>query len=162
MTQKSAPKSMGRAYAFKFLYGLLLPKNKEAKEALLNSHDLDKELAQQLKDFDSSYFEPDDEHLLNQMLSTSVQNFAQSLIKEVLLNESELKELVAGSLKKWKIDQLDKVDLTILLMAVQEMKADNQTPHKVVINEAIELSKQYGSKESGHFINGILDSISKK
>jgi N utilization substance protein B len=54
------------------------------------------------------------------------------------------------------------VDRNILRMAVYEFLYESNTPKKVVINEAIEIAKKYGSKESGQFINGVLDAIKQK
>ena len=162
MTQKYAPKSLGRAYAFKFLYALLHPNSREEKKALLESDDLAKDLNMAFDQFDSSYFEPDEEHLQNEMLSPKVQHFSRELIEKVLLNEDELKATITPYLKKRSFEQLDRVEMTVLLMASAELKEFKNTPAKVVMNESIELSKQYGSKESGSFINGILDPIAKK
>lgn len=162
MTQGHAPKSLGRAYAFKFLYALLHPNSLDDKKALLNSEDLAKDLNAAFEQFDASYFEPDEEHLQNGMLAPKVQQFSRELIEKVLLQEEKLKDVIRPHLKRRTIEQLDRVELTVLLMATLELKDFSETPAKVVMNEAIELSKQYGSKESGTFINGILDPIAQK
>jgi|GEM_PF-1247903 N utilization substance protein B len=162
MTTGYAPKSLGRAYAFKFLYALMHPKSSEDKKTLLESEDFAKDLATAFEQFDSSYFEPDEEHLQNGMLSPKVLEFSRELIEKVLLQEEQLKKIIRPYLKRRTLEQLDRVELTVLLMSTLELKEFSGTPAKVVMNEAIELSKQYGSKESGPFINGILDPISKK
>lgn len=162
MTQRHAPKSLGRAYAFKFLYSLLHPKSSEEKKTLLKSEDLLSALTKALEQFNSSYFEPDEEHLQNEILPLKVQNFSRDLIEKVLLQEEDLKDVIRPYLKRRTLEQLDRVEITVLLMASAELKGFEDTPAKVVMNEAIELSKQYGSKESGPFINGILDPIAKK
>lgn len=56
----------------------------------------------------------------------------------------------------WKTDRMGRVDLTILRLAVYEMKYDESVPVSVAINEAVELAKKYGQDESPAFINGIL------
>lgn len=162
MTQAYAPKSRGRAYAFKFLYAVLHPNALEDKKTLLASEDLAKDLNTAFEQFDSSYFEPDEEHLQNEMLAPKVQQFSRELIEKVLFQEDQLKDIIRPHLKRRTLEQLDRVELTVLLMATLELKEFTGTPTKVVMNEAIELSKQYGSKESGTFINGILDPIAKK
>ncbi len=64
--------------------------------------------------------------------------------------------------KGWKLARLAKVDLTILRLAVYEMKYDEDVPVGVAINEAVELSKKFGGDESPAFINGILGKLGKE
>ena len=56
----------------------------------------------------------------------------------------------------WKLNRIGKVELTLLRMALYEMRYDEQTPEKVAINEAVELAKKYGADASAGFINGVL------
>ncbi len=56
----------------------------------------------------------------------------------------------------WKVARMDRVDLTIIRLAVYEMRMDEDVPTGVAINEAVELAKRYGSDGSPSFINGIL------
>lgn len=162
MKENQSAKTLGRIYAFKFLYGLMLSKFKEAKETLTKSTQFDLDLEKEMKTFDVSYFEPDLEHTSNEMLSPSVRKLSFDLIKGVLKNEEDIKEEISSVLHKWKIDQLDKVDLTVLMIATYELNYMKDTPPKVVINEAVNLSKQYGSNDSGSFINGIMDGLAQK
>lgn len=64
-------------------------------------------------------------------------------------------------LKGWKIERLSKVDREVLRLAVYEMIYRDDVPPKVVINEAIELSKHFGTEESGKFVNGVLGKLIK-
>ena len=61
--------------------------------------------------------------------------------------------------ENWRIERMSGVDRNILRIAVFELVYCNDIPPRVAINEAIDLGKQYGTEESGAFINGILDSI---
>jgi transcription antitermination protein NusB len=70
--------------------------------------------------------------------------------------------LVGKHLKNWKLQRLSRIEHTLLVMAVYELKFQKETPFKVVINEAIELAKKYSTKEAGPFLNGVLDSIAKE
>lgn len=56
----------------------------------------------------------------------------------------------------WTLKRMGKVDLSILRLAVYEMKMDDEIPEKVAINEAVELAKKFGGDESSKFINGVL------
>ena len=64
--------------------------------------------------------------------------------------------------KGWKTSRMGKVDLTILRLAVYEMKYDEDIPEKVAINEAVELSKKFGGDDSPAFINGVLAKLAEK
>ena len=56
----------------------------------------------------------------------------------------------------WKMDRISKVDLSILRLAIYEIRYDDMIPVKVAINEAVELAKRYGGDESYKFVNGVL------
>ncbi|MCR5269173.1 MAG: transcription antitermination factor NusB [Lachnospiraceae bacterium] len=73
----------------------------------------------------------------------------------------ELDALIDSAAKGWKSSRLGKVDLTILRLAVYEMKYDEDIPVGVAINEAVELAKKFGQDESPSFINGILAKLAK-
>lgn len=79
-----------------------------------------------------------------------------ALVEGTLRHQAEIDELLSGYLKGWKLDRLSKVDREILRLAVFEMIYREDVPPKVVVNEAIELAKQFGSEESGKFVNGVL------
>ena len=59
----------------------------------------------------------------------------------------------------WKLSRMGKVELTILRLAVYEMRFDEDIPEKVAINEAVELSKKFGGDDSPAFINGVLANL---
>ena len=64
--------------------------------------------------------------------------------------------------KGWKTTRMSKVDLTILRLAVYEMKWDSDVPEGVAINEAVELAKRFGGESSSAFVNGVLGKIAKQ
>ena len=68
---------------------------------------------------------------------------------------------ISSKLKKWSIDRLSKVDLSILQLAVFEILYIDDIPSKVSVNEAVNLAKKYGENNSPSFINGVLGSILK-
>jgi N utilization substance protein B len=59
----------------------------------------------------------------------------------------------------WRIERMSSIDRNVLRLATYELYFQTETPVKVVINEAIEIAKKYGSADSSKFINGILDQI---
>lgn len=75
---------------------------------------------------------------------------------------SEIDAMLDEVSKGWKTSRMGKVDLTILRLAVYEMKFDEDIPEKVAINEAVELSKKFGGDDSPAFINGVLAKLAGK
>ena len=68
----------------------------------------------------------------------------------------EIDALINEKAKGWSTDRMGKVDLTIIRLAVYEMKFDEAIPEGVAINEAVELAKKFGQDESAGFVNGVL------
>lgn len=77
-------------------------------------------------------------------------------------HHTEVEEILVKYLKNWKLSRVSKIEHTIFIMAVYELKYQLDVPGKVVINEAIELGKKYSTKESAGFLNGILDNVFKQ
>jgi transcription antitermination factor NusB len=79
-------------------------------------------------------------------------------IAPIVNNLDHIDSLIKKAAPEWPINQINRVDLAVLRLAVHELEI-NQTPYKVVIDEAVELAKEYGSENSGKFINGVLGAI---
>ena len=75
---------------------------------------------------------------------------------DIVAKIAEIDEAINASTKGWKTTRMGKVDLSIIRLAVYEMKYEEDIPAKVSINEAVELAKKYGTDESPAFINGVL------
>jgi len=91
--------------------------------------------------------------------------FFELLIRGMANHLPQIDKLIEENLQNWKFGRLAKVDLAVLRIAVFELmfSDDPEKPDNAVsINEALELAKKFGSKESAQFINGVLDSIAKK
>jgi N utilization substance protein B len=73
----------------------------------------------------------------------------------------EIDELLNSVAEGWKTSRMGKVDLTILRLAVYEIRYDEEVPVGVAINEAVEIAKRFGGEESASFINGILGRIAR-
>lgn len=74
----------------------------------------------------------------------------------------EIDSMINEKAKGWSTDRMGKVDLTIIRLAVYEMKFDDTIPEGVAINEAVELAKKFGQDESAGFINGVLAKFVEK
>ena len=68
----------------------------------------------------------------------------------------EVDAMINEKAKGWSTDRMGTVELTIIRLAVYEMKYEEDIPSKVSINEAVELAKKYGADESASFVNGVL------
>ena len=90
-----------------------------------------------------------------------IQNFTRILIKKLFLHEKEVDELLKKISANWPQERMAIIDRNILRLGISELLFDSTTPPKVVINEAIEIAKKFGTHESPDFINGILDKIFK-
>ena len=91
---------------------------------------------------------------------------AKEYIKDAIIgineNINEIQGLIEKNLKAdWKIDRISKIDLSLLKLAIYEIKY-KKIPYKVAINESLELAKKYGEETSKNFINGILASVVKE
>ncbi|MBB2182390.1 transcription antitermination factor NusB [Lachnospiraceae bacterium MD1] len=83
---------------------------------------------------------------------TYLTNRFQTVVSHLEEIDQTLSEAASG----WKLNRMNKVDLTILRLAVYEMKFDEDVPVKVAINEAVEMAKTFGGDESPSFVNGVL------
>ena len=85
--------------------------------------------------------------------------YIQKKAQAVAERKEEIDKLINEHTTGWKTTRMNKVDLTILRLAVYEMKWDDDVPVSVAINEAVELAKRFGGDESPSFINGVLARI---
>ncbi len=94
-------------------------------------------------------------------LSGRDKTFLENLVAGVQSHRDELDEIIGRYAQGWALNRLAKVDLTILRMAVYEIKYMPEVPVGASINEAVELSKQFCEEKSSGFINGILGSVAR-
>ncbi|MDR1947115.1 MAG: transcription antitermination factor NusB [Desulfovibrio sp.] len=126
-----------RVFAFKVLYGInFTPAASEAAllDSFLNSPGRPED------------FDPED-------------SYAWELVLGIWRERSRLDEILDSLAHNWRVERMGKVEAAILRIALFELRQNNpEVPPKVAINEAVELSKQYGNDKSGVFVNGLLDS----
>ena len=85
-------------------------------------------------------------------------SFARSILAGVRRNRGELDQLLSERAENWRLERMAVTDRNILRLAAYEMLFGD-TPDRVAINEAVELAKRYGAKQSSQFVNGILDRL---
>lgn len=89
-------------------------------------------------------------------------DFVKKLINGVYQEKATIDDILRPIAPDWPLDQISKIDLTILRMAVYELQQyQADVPPKVVINEAVELAKSFGSDNSSRFVNGVLGTAFK-
>jgi N utilization substance protein B len=89
----------------------------------------------------------------------AAQEFARALVAAAVERAQEVDDLIASASKNWRIERMSRVDRNILRLGACELVAFRDVPVKVVINEAVELAKRFGTAESSAFVNGVLDRI---
>ena len=89
-------------------------------------------------------------------------DFVNDLVRNIIKNIADLDVTLGPLAPDWPVDQIARVDKLILRMALYELHHTTDTPPRVVINEAVELAKEFGGDNSGKFINGVLGSAYRK
>lgn len=95
----------------------------------------------------------------------TLEDFYFELVDGVLTHQQAIDQLIEENLKGWSFSRLNKVDRAILRLAAYEMKFSQETPHKIIIDEAVELTKEFsdtGDGKARSFNNKVLDQMSKR
>ncbi|HKI85825.1 MAG TPA: transcription antitermination factor NusB [Thermoanaerobaculia bacterium] len=88
-------------------------------------------------------------------------DYARKLVEGTVENREAIDRLIRSQTENWRLERMPAVDRNILRLAVYELLFENDVPHLVVLDEAIELAKKFGSEQSGRFVNGLLDGLIK-
>lgn len=135
----SGHRHKGRAYALQVLYARDIDDTRDARAQVASYAD---EFAAELTPI---------EH--------ESRNFAETLVLAAAANAVAIDGFIVAASKNWRIERMARVDRNILRLATCELTAFLETPVRVVINEAVELAKQFGTAESAAFVNGVLDRV---
>jgi len=90
------------------------------------------------------------------------QVFAEKLLKNTLDKEQDLKEVIQKHAPDWSLERMDPIARSMLLVGAYELIYGEDAPPAVVMNEAIEIAKEYGTSESSKFVNGVLNAIAHR
>lgn len=91
--------------------------------------------------------------------SERTREFAEGIVRGVQEQRQEIDAAIRACSKNWSLTRMPRVDLNIMRMAAYELMFRQDIPRKVSINEAIEIARRFGDKDSPAFVNGILDEI---
>ncbi|NIM00025.1 MAG: transcription antitermination factor NusB [Acidobacteria bacterium] len=92
-------------------------------------------------------------------METDVRRFSQELVDGVYAARDRLDARIAKAADRWRLDRMAVVDRNILRMALYELDRRGETPPAVVIDEAIEVARRFGTDDSARFVNGVLDAL---
>ena len=110
------------------------------------------ELPEQMKYYMESVAAPESEE----------EEYIKSKYEKTYAIKDEIDQLLEQVSEGWKVKRMSKVDLSIMRLAVYEMKYDEEIPVGVAINEAVEIAKKYGQDSSPSFVNGILAKVAEE
>jgi transcription antitermination protein NusB len=94
--------------------------------------------------------------------SEEFRRFSDSLARETVSRIEVIDRLIAETAERWRPERMAVIDRLILRMAIGELLGGPDTPHAVVINEALELARTFSTEDAVKFINGMLDAVRKK
>lgn len=94
-------------------------------------------------------------------MKNEIKEFSIFLVEGISKNKDLIDSLISKYATNWQIQRMPAIDRNILRLATFELLFADDIPPKVSINEAIEMAKRYGDKDSGKFVNGVLDKINK-
>ncbi len=102
-------------------------------------------------------------HLEERNFPAPAEEFGRQLLEKVLQHAPEIDRLIVQAAPNWPLDQMARIDVNILRMAIAELlfSGDAHIPVKAAINEAVELAKRFGSDSSRRFVNGVLGTVVK-
>lgn len=100
-------------------------------------------------------------YLIDNVLDPKELEFSREVVSAFCDHKTEIDETIMFYLKGWTIERVAKVDLSIVRLAIAEIKYIDSLTTAVSINEAVNLAKKYSDEESAHFVNGILGEFAR-
>src|SRR5439155_8671381 len=97
----------------------------------------------------------------HERLSEDQSELVEDIVRQLTERSTEVDEQIREAADRWALERLSATDRSILRAAVAELIGRSGTPARVVLDEAIELAKRYGSDASGAFVNGVLDRVAR-
>ncbi|HYT69160.1 MAG TPA: transcription antitermination factor NusB [Vicinamibacterales bacterium] len=107
---------------------------------------------------------PEDEHadaVPEAVVDENNRTWANALVAGTIARVAEADELIAKHLKNWRIERVAVVDKLVMRLAIYELLTEQETPARVIINEALELARTFSGEEPVPLINGVLDAVKK-
>lgn len=102
-----------------------------------------------------------DDFLADEGAAAEIQDYARGLVRQVWPNLAEIDGRIQAAAEHWDVKRMVSIDRNVLRVAVAELTQSPSLSPKIVMNEAIEIAKQFGAADSPGFVNGLLDAIVK-
>jgi len=99
--------------------------------------------------------------LFKSLFSVGFKQVKKKSIQPIINQLPQIDKIIEKCAPDWPVQKLNKVDLAILRLAIFELNYDKKNPQKVIIDEAIELAKEFGTNKTSKFVNGVLGAIVK-
>ena len=96
-----------------------------------------------------------------EVTDTETATFARVLIAGAIENQAKIDEIIKANLKGWDFNRVNKVSLAILRLSVYSLLFQKDVPSTIVIDEAIDIAKEYGQDDAFKFVNAVLDNVKK-
>lgn len=142
---------MTRRQAREHLFIMLFRRGFHMNDELPEQVDLYLESAKDLGEMDLEVYEEE----LKSFRPKDIEEL-KSKMNKIVEKLDEIDEIISSISTGWKINRMGKVDLTVMRIAVYEIKYDESIPDVVSVNEAVEIAKKFGEETSGSFVNGVL------
>ncbi len=153
LLNKSINRRNSREWALQMLFRIdITPPDGSLEEFFAEFWKLQADVLDELSETDKSALEE-----FNKPVNKQYRLFAEQLVKGVWDKRDEIDFKIEGYLQNWSIPRLGAVDRNVLRMAFFELFYQTLTPPVVIVNEAVDVAKYFSTKESGRFVNGILD-----
>lgn len=140
---------------------------REMAVQMLYQHDLAGSTAAQIvkhfdvRDFAREALEPGVDLSADRDRLDSAFEYAKELVEGAIAHRDLIDELIRSQAEHWRLERMSGVDRNVLRVAVHEMLHHPEVPKLVVLDEAIEIAKRFGTDQSGRFVNGLLDGLLK-
>lgn len=140
-------------------YAMIMPESFSRGDMKMNRREAREKAIQTLFQLDNIEL-PIDEAI--EFVVEDEQNaFYEQLVRGTMEHRDEIDVALTKKLENWALDRLPKIERTVLRLAIYELQYSKEAPERVIVNEAIELSKTFGDEKSGRFVNGVLSKFTE-
>mgnify|MGYP000515671548 CR=1 FL=1 len=88
--------------------------------------------------------------------------FTEELVRGIVDDADAIDAVIQDESTKWKLERMTAVDRNVLRLATYELKSQSDIPGRVILDEAIEIARRFGTEDSARFVNGVLDGLHKR
>lgn len=141
---------------------MILPDSDSRGDRIMKRREAREKAVQTLFQLDNIELSVDEAiaHIIGE--EVEINSFYEKLVRGTIDNKNEIDTELTANLENWTLDRLPKIERTVLRLAIFELLHSDDVPQRVVMNEAIELSKKFGDEKSGRFVNGVLSKFAQK